>query len=435
MNVYSSLHAGINPVQGFIVPYGITIRVYGIPGLVTTLTSVCYTFDSPYIEYHSGDFVYDLDYEGELMYDEIQKLKKFDKISYIEHIFFQGLFLETKLIRDRQKTLEDNIKYIPLQDRYFMFKGKSDIEIQNEPIFGGEYKLSKLCYDLKNKFLPKEKDIILHSVSCMSLEYDNKICNKVRNLLLDIYPHSDNTSRLNELYYVKELLILMFSGLNSILNDEKIKGSIIIRILPSYEIKIELKKGIVPEKPFEKIIKFFQENKVNLDMSLYYIELYDKLGNYLQLTSSDGCKLVITSFDITDKIIKLLDNDEFSYLDKVKVKGETRRVVRKDGNRVSVRYDDSFKKHSDRKLIGLLNGLLSKIDPKYNYVVQYIKIITEYNSKTDVVVIPYEFLCMILELTNEKHNLEEMLSEMNKIFENQDPNLNKKFLDKYIPKE
>lgn len=73
-NIYASVHAYMDKYNGFIVPDGITVRVYAIPGTVIWSNKPVVNYTSEYIEYRSGDFMYDLKYSNdisEVMYSEL----------------------------------------------------------------------------------------------------------------------------------------------------------------------------------------------------------------------------------------------------------------------------------------------------------------------------------------------------------------------------
>lgn len=144
------MHGSFNTFHGFMVPPRVSIRVYGVPGFDNI--DKCESVDGlGYIEYKSGDFMYDIDYEQEDLFKN------------------RDINPNTILLRKVRRGAD---VYSKPQDRFFMFQGMTDEQVDEmylngKYVYMDDYSLSKLCYDTISLF--KDEEIVIHSFSCMGL--------------------------------------------------------------------------------------------------------------------------------------------------------------------------------------------------------------------------------------------------------------------------
>lgn len=399
INVYYTIHAGLHNNQGFIVPKGITIKLYGIPGIITTRNDYL-PGDGFCVEFKEGDFIYDLRFESyptesELRLKYYSDLKDRHDITYI------------LLNKPNRGGIDKETK---LQDRFFMFKDLSDDEIKNyedegKYIFDINYTLSKLCYDLKYDLLVKYKHITINSIACLGYDKgESSICDSIINIFLGI--NTLGKKYISYMYNTYDLRKILNYIIDYIVYDTTKKKEITDMIQKGDTIygSIQLIKLYI--RSHMSIFVSITDGNTDSSISLLN-DIMSKLKEY-------DDSIEIEYVEENGRIIKILVivsiNISFEKLEKFR--GEMKSVVKikKNNNeyndykealkRKSLDYNpEDYQLHANNKLIKHLRNFYNEIKSytQYNCINTYIEYILNY-CETDIVIIPYDFICIILRL-------------------------------------
>lgn len=406
-----TLHGGLHSEHGFIVPKGVIIKIYGIPGLIMVKDkfTTCNQNSDDVITFHEGDFIYDLSFEPYptsyiLDYDRSKgkESETLDRLNSIE----SGIFLE----KHPYKVKKD----ASVQERLFMFKDYTDEQIKEleedgKYIFGKNYTLSKLCYDLKYEFLKNSEKIIIHSVSCLGIS-DLYMCESIKT----------NFLKLNDLgAKYKAHVYNTYDILNIVKTD-------LLYYYEIYDVKSDEYKNNKVLNEIDKNKPIYGNIHFNKLYTIKYISIYvSKSDNLNDITAIDRFNSIIELLKQDVEFTKNVSFTEDRILDKVIISFKTsvtgedlrdlgkiyqRKIKEDDGTvmslkddfkRKSIRDTNDYNIHSGNKLIKHITDFYNYVknfNDKYKCTKNFIEGIIYYYDKEDVVVIPYLFLCVILDM-------------------------------------
>lgn len=347
-NIYSSMHGSLNTFHGFIVPPRVSIRVYGVPGYINI--DYCGNVDGrEHIEYKSGDFMYDIDYEEENP--------------------FSGRDINPNTILLNKTGA--NVGSKP-QDRFFMFRGMTDEQVDEMYLNGryvymDGYSLSKLCFDT----LFNNEEIVIHSFSCMGLQ-EKLECEEIFDYI-DVLTSTGSkiSSVMYDLYDINAVLRYFYPSYN--LNLENICVS--INALENQQLILDLYHS----KINDSLLEFLDNNKIHYSLGnefIYINSTVESINNFFH-----NVKPVLKNQTIRD----------YS-------------TYYRDGKRKSIKIEYSkYNNHSGNKLLNLFRTTIDNFKNNpctlsfVNFILNY-----ETQNKYDVVIIPYKTLCILLKIIGNK---------------------------------